>query len=46
MRTRAAPPTNSTVVDRFPGTAERMARYEAEAPALAEAACDALGLGG
>ena len=31
-------------VDRFPGTAERMARYEAEAPALAEAACDALGL--
>ncbi|MDN3565566.1 type III polyketide synthase [Paeniroseomonas aquatica] len=32
-------------VDRFPGTAERMARYEAEAPALAEAACDAMGLG-
>ncbi|MDB5372644.1 MAG: chsA [Belnapia sp.] len=31
-------------VDRFPGTAARMARYEAEAPALAEAACDALGL--
>lgn len=29
---------------RFPGTAARMARYEAEAPALAEAACDALGL--
>ena len=31
-------------LDRFPGTAARMARYEAEAPALAEAACDALGL--
>lgn len=31
-------------VDRFPGTATRMARFEAEAPALAEAACDALGL--
>jgi predicted naringenin-chalcone synthase len=31
-------------LDRFPSTGERMARYEAEAPALAEAACDALGL--
>lgn len=30
--------------DRFPGTAERMARYEAEAPALAERACLDLGL--
>jgi len=30
--------------DRFPGTAERMARYEAEAPALAERACVDLGL--
>jgi alpha-pyrone synthase len=30
--------------DRFPGTAARMARYEAEAPALAEAAGLALGL--
>ena len=30
-------------LDRFPGTAERMARYETEAPALAEAACLALG---
>nr|WP_242482045.1 type III polyketide synthase [Paracraurococcus ruber] len=30
--------------DRFPSTGQRMARYEAEAPALAEAACDALGL--
>lgn len=32
--------------DRFPTTGERMARYEAEAPALAEAACLALGLEG
>lgn len=31
-------------LDRFPSTGERMARYEAEAPALAAAACDALGL--
>lgn len=31
-------------LDRFPGTGARMARYEAEAPALAEAACLALGL--
>ncbi len=30
--------------DRFPSTGERMVRFEAEAPALAEAACDALGL--
>ncbi|MBY0336904.1 MAG: type III polyketide synthase [Acetobacteraceae bacterium] len=30
--------------DRFPGTGARMARYEAEAPALAEEACLALGL--
>ncbi len=29
---------------RFPSTGARMARFEAEAPALAEAACDALGL--
>lgn len=28
----------------FPPTGARMARYESEAPALAEAACDALGL--
>ncbi|MDO9709885.1 type III polyketide synthase [Paracraurococcus lichenis] len=32
------------LADRFPGTGARMARYEAEAPALAEAACQALGL--
>jgi predicted naringenin-chalcone synthase len=32
-------------LDRFPGTGARMARYEAEAPALAEAAGLALGLG-
>jgi alpha-pyrone synthase len=31
-------------LDRFPTTGPRMARFEAEAPALAEAACDALGL--
>ena len=31
-------------LDRFPSTGARMARYEAEAPALAEAACLALGL--
>nr|WP_256476140.1 type III polyketide synthase [Siccirubricoccus soli] len=31
-------------LDHFPPTGSRMARYEAEAPALAEAACDALGL--
>ncbi|MBX9750666.1 MAG: type III polyketide synthase [Roseococcus sp.] len=31
-------------LDRFPGTAARMARYETEAPALAERACLALGL--
>jgi alpha-pyrone synthase len=31
-------------LDRFPSTGERMARYEAEAPALAEAACLALDL--
>ena len=31
-------------LDRFPSTGERMARYEAEAPALAEAACLAVGL--
>ncbi len=31
-------------LDAFPGTAARMARYEAEAPALAEAACEAMGL--
>jgi hypothetical protein len=30
--------------ERFPSTGARMARFEAEAPALAEAACDALGL--
>ena len=30
--------------ERFPSTGERMARYETEAPALAEAACVALGL--
>jgi alpha-pyrone synthase len=30
--------------DRFPTTGERMARYEADAPALAEEACAALGL--
>jgi predicted naringenin-chalcone synthase len=29
--------------DAFPGTAARMARYEQEAPALAEAACLAMG---
>jgi len=33
-------------LDHFPGTAARMARYEAEAPALAEQACLALGLEG
>ena len=32
--------------ERFPSTGARMARFEAEAPALAEAACDALGLDG
>jgi predicted naringenin-chalcone synthase len=32
------------LLDRFPTTRERMARYEREAPALAEAACLALGL--
>lgn len=32
------------LTDRFPSTGTRMARYEAEAPALAEAACLALGL--
>ena len=31
-------------LDRFPSTGARMARFEAEAPALAEAACLALGL--
>jgi predicted naringenin-chalcone synthase len=31
-------------LDHFPGTAARMARYEAEAPALAERACLALGM--
>ncbi len=31
-------------LDRFPSTGERMARYEAEAPALAEDACLALGM--
>ena len=31
-------------LERFPSTGARMARFEAEAPALAEAACDALGL--
>ncbi|GAA0582228.1 type III polyketide synthase [Craurococcus roseus] len=31
---------------RFPSTGARMARFEADAPALAEAACDALGLEG
>ncbi|HYZ34372.1 MAG TPA: type III polyketide synthase [Crenalkalicoccus sp.] len=31
-------------VNRFPSTGERMARYEAEAPALAEEACIGLGL--
>jgi predicted naringenin-chalcone synthase len=31
-------------LDRFPSTGARMARYEAEAPALAEEACLALGL--
>lgn len=31
-------------LDRFPSTGERMARFEDAAPALAEAACDALGL--
>ncbi|CAA9239499.1 MAG: Naringenin-chalcone synthase [uncultured Acetobacteraceae bacterium] len=30
--------------DRYPSTGARMARFEADAPALAEAACDALGL--
>ena len=32
-------------LERFPSTGERMARYEAEAPALAEQACLALGHG-
>ncbi len=31
-------------LERFPSTGERMARYEAEAPALAEQACLAVGL--
>lgn len=31
-------------LDHFPGTGARMARYEAEAPALAEEACEGLGL--
>jgi alpha-pyrone synthase len=31
-------------LERFPSTGARMARFEADAPALAEAACDALGM--
>lgn len=33
-------------LERFPSTGARMARYEAEAPALAEAACERLGFDG